>query len=231
MDFLKNFKLRLWRGDKVDETAQKPLGIIIAGPPASGKGTQCANITKQFGVVHISTGDMLRAASKSISDSEGEKMDEGDLVEDDIVVNLVKNRLSKSDVKANGFLLDGFPRTEAQALSLKEMDVEVDVVILLEVPDEKLVNRVLSRRVDSRNGNVYNINEPHKIPEDAKEHLIQRKDDTREKLSTRLTKYHKNMKAVISEYGAKVTRIDGDRAPNEVWELVERELDEVKLQK
>ena len=214
--------------------SQPALGVIIAGPPASGKGTQCENIKTQFGCVHISTGDMLRAAmKKNKSDSKaGKAMNSGGLVSDEVVIGLVKKRLSQDDVKKNGFLLDGFPRTEAQAIALKKLDLSIDCVILLEVPDEKLVSRVLGRRTDPKTGKIYNINDKAKLPpKEILERLEKRGDDTEDKLKTRLGEFHKNIEPVVKVFGDQVKAIDGDKPPGEVWEQVEKELDAVSKQK
>lgn len=208
-----------------------PLGLIIAGPPASGKGTQCANIKQQFGCVHLSTGDMLRAGMKKDKEA-AEAMKKGGLVSDDVVIRMVKDRLEQDDVQENGFLLDGFPRTEAQAVALDKFDnLDVDCVVLLEVPDEKLVSRVLGRRMDPKTGKIYNINTDLNIPEEVKKRLEKRGDDTEESLKVRLGEFHKNIEPVVKVFGDKVKRIDGDRAPGIVWEEVEKVLEAVRGKK
>lgn len=224
MDFLK----KLFKGGSSSSSDQVPLGVIIAGPPASGKGTQCENITKQFGLVHISTGDMLRAymKKKKSDSSAGAAMNSGGLVSDELVIKIVEDRLSQADVKKKGFLLDGFPRTEAQAIALKELGLSIDCVVLLEVPDEKLVSRVLGRRTDKKTGKIYNINDPKNLPPEGAE-LVTRGDDTEETLKKRLGEFHKNIEPVVKVFGDQVKRIDGDKPPGEVWEQVEKELDTV----
>lgn len=231
MDFLR----KLFKGSGAESKSDNvPLGIIIAGPPASGKGTQCENITKQFGVVHISTGDMLRAAMKkrNADSAAGEAMNKGGLVSDEVVIEIVRARLAEADVKKNGFLLDGFPRTEAQAIALQNLGVKVDCVILLEVPDEKLVSRVLGRRTDPVSKKIYNINDTDNLPpKEILDRLEKRGDDTEDKLKTRLGEFHKNIEPVVKVYGDEVRRIDGDKLPGEVWEQVEKELEAVSKQK
>lgn len=222
----------MFKGSKKSDKA--PLGIIIAGPPASGKGTQCEHIKEEFGAVHISTGALLREAMKTASaDSEvGKAMNSGGLVSDELVINLVKERLAKPDVQAKGFLLDGFPRTEAQALALQKLDMKVDVVVLLEVPDEKLVARVLGRRTDPVTGKIYNINDTANLPsKEIMDRLEKRGDDTEETLKTRLGEYHKNIEPVVKVFEQQVKRIDGDMPPNQVWENVEKVLDKVRSEK
>ena len=230
MEWLK----KVFKGGSSNNSDQVPLGVIIAGPPASGKGTQCEHITKQFGLVHISTGDILRAEmKKKKADSEaGQAMNSGGLVSDEMVIGLVKNRLAQADVKKNGFLLDGFPRTETQAITLQDLGFCIDCVILLEVPDEKLVSRVLGRRTDPKTGKIYNINDKAKLPsEEILKRLEKRGDDTEDKLKTRLGEFHKNIEPVVKVFGDQVKRIDGDKPPSEVWEQVEKELDAVSNQK
>jgi adenylate kinase len=117
-----------------------------SGAPASGKGTQCELIVAKYGLVHISTGDLLREAVKSGSElgkQAGELMEAGKLVPDDLIIGIVKDRLSKSDCAEKGWLLDGFPRTEAQASALAQMGIVADHFIYLNVPDELLVERVV----------------------------------------------------------------------------------------
>lgn len=222
MDYLKS---KLGFGSKATTKSGKPLGIIIAGPPASGKGTQCANIAKEFGVVHISTGDMLRAAKEDVGSDIGAIMNNGGLVPDELVVGLVEQRLQKGDVKTRGFLLDGFPRTKAQAVVLKNVGVEIDVVILLEVPDEKLVARVLGRRIDPVTQKTYNVNDD--VPKEVSDRWEQRGDDTEDKLKNRLGEYHKNITPITEEFGEQVRKIDGDMAPADVWKQIQTELRKV----
>jgi adenylate kinase len=126
--------------------------IIIAGAPAAGKGTQCEIIKRELGVVHLSTGDMLRAAVNEQSEL-GMKaksyIDEGKLVPDDLIINVVVERLQMPDCQSKGWLLDGFPRTRAQADALTRLGIEVDQFVLLDVPEEVLVERVTGRRTYS----------------------------------------------------------------------------------
>jgi len=131
---------------KKKKKATKALGLIICGPPAAGKGTQCEFIKEKYGVVHLSTGDMLRAAVKSgteVGKQAEAIMKAGELVPDDIMIKVIGERLEQDDVKQNGFLLDGFPRTPKQAEALKDMGVKIDSCLFLEVPDEVLIERVV----------------------------------------------------------------------------------------
>ena len=203
---------------------EKPAGsgkkILIAGPPAGGKGTQCEAIVEKFGVVHISTGDLLRAEVKKGS-PEGKEADEcmknGALVPDALIIKMVKNRLAEADVKRNGWLLDGFPRTAAQAEALKAADIVPEVMVLLQVPDSVVIERVEGRRNDPVTGKVYHMvfNPP---PEDdaVRGRLEQRKDDTREAMVSRLETYHKNVDAILAFYTDVLVRVSGNRGKHDV---------------
>ena len=135
------------------------MRIILLGPPGAGKGTQAQELMKAFSIVQISTGDMLRAAIKEGSEL-GVKakavMDQGKLVSDDIIIGLVKERIVKADC-ANGFLFDGFPRTIAQAQALVDSNIDIDCVVEIQVPDEKIVKRMSGRRVHLASGRTYHI--------------------------------------------------------------------------
>ena len=136
------------------------LKLIIAGAPASGKGTQCENIKEEFGVVHLSTGDMLRAAAAAgteVGVKAKEFMDAGKLVTDEIIIGVVKERLAMDDCTSDGWLLDGFPRTRAQADALAEAGIECDAFIFLDVPDSSLIERVVGRRTDPETGKIYHV--------------------------------------------------------------------------
>mmetsp|Transcript_82837 Transcript_82837/g.96835 ORF Transcript_82837/g.96835 Transcript_82837/m.96835 type:complete len:261 (-) Transcript_82837:395-1177(-) len=190
--------------------------IIIAGPPAGGKGTQCEQIVEKFGVVHISTGDLLRAEVKA-GTAEGMQADEfmksGGLVPDSLIITMVKNRLNQADVKEKGWLLDGFPRTKAQAQALQEAGIIPQVMVLLEVPDEVLVERIEGRRNDPQTGKVYHLkfNPPPQDDADLLARLEQRKDDTREAMVSRLATYHKNCEDILSFYTHVLFKTDGNR--------------------
>ena len=135
------------------------MRIILLGPPGAGKGTQAQNITKAFNIPQISTGDMLRAAIKAgteLGKQAKAVMDAGKLVSDEIILGLVKERIAKDDCK-NGFLFDGFPRTIPQAQALVDNGIEIDAVVELQVPDEKIVNRMSGRRVHLASGRTYHI--------------------------------------------------------------------------
>lgn len=180
------------------------MKIIILGPPGAGKGTQSQFICDVLGIPQIATGNMLREAIQAKTKTglaAKDIMDRGDLVSDDIMINLVKERIHQPDCK-NGFLLDGFPRTIAQAKALKNI-TEIDHVIELTVPDELIVERMSGRLVHLGSGRVYHklYNPPKKSDKDdvTGEDLIQRDDDREETVRKRLTIY-RELTAPLVEY-------------------------------
>jgi len=194
-----------------------PFNIIIAGAPASGKGTQCTFIEKKYGVVHLSTGDMLRAAVAAGTDTgkvAKEYMDAGKLVSDDIIINVVKERLQQSDCQKKGWLLDGFPRTRVQAESLAESGIEADCFLFLNVSDEVLVERVIGRRSDPETGKIYHMKFSPPENEVISQRLVQRSDDTEEKVKVRLEQFHTNIDAVKGSYEDILCEIDGTSVPD-----------------
>jgi len=203
-----------------------PKKIIIAGAPASGKGTQCERIRDYFGCVHLSTGDMLRAAVEAGSEV-GQKaklvMDSGGLVADDIMIKIILDRLKENDCVTRGWLLDGFPRTGAQASALTKAGVICDNFILLDVPDDVLVTRVTGRRLDPVTGNIYHMQFKPPPPEIASR-VTQRSDDTEQKLKPRLVNYHKNLSAITGFFTNKMIKVNGNRDPNEIWEEIKTKL-------
>lgn len=197
-----------------------PPKIIICGAPASGKGTQCEFIREEYGVVHLSTGDMLRAAVEANSHLGLEAksfMDKGELVPDSTIIGIVMERLQESDCVSRGWLLDGFPRTGTQADALAKAGAQCDIVILLDVPDSILVERVVGRRSDPLTGKIYHMT--YSPPEDGTiaSRLVQRSDDTEEKVKVRVAAYHKNLASILDKYKGKVFRVDGARAPKAIW--------------
>jgi len=202
--------------------------IIIAGAPASGKGTQCEMLKEKYGLVHLSTGDMLREAVKQgteVGKLAKKYMDEGALVPDDVIIGIVKDRLQSKDCVENGWLLDGFPRTEAQALALKAAGIEANSFILLNVPDETLIERAVGRRVDPVTGNIYHLtfNPP---PEEIADRLEHRSDDTEEKMKNRLAAYHQNIDNVRDSFSDILTSIDGLQAKGNVFSSIVEIIDE-----
>ena len=182
------------------------MRVILLGAPGAGKGTQAKFITEKFGIPQISTGDMLRAAVKAGTELgliAKSVMDSGGLVSDDLIINLVKERISQDDCK-NGFLFDGFPRTIPQAEALVKAGVELDHVLEIAVEDEEIVQRIAGRRVHEASGRVYHIvyNPPKVEGKDdvTGEDLVQRKDDTEETVRHRLSVYHSQTKPLVEFY-------------------------------
>jgi len=182
------------------------MKIILLGAPGAGKGTQAQFIMQQYGIPQISTGDMLRAAVKAstpLGVQAKELMDAGKLVTDELVIALVKERITQEDCK-NGFLLDGFPRTVPQADAMKTADINVDYVLEFDVPDEVIIDRMSGRRVHTGSGRVYHIKyNPPKIDDIddiTGEQLTIRKDDAQEIVSKRLVEYHQLTKPLINYY-------------------------------
>ena len=182
------------------------MRVILLGAPGAGKGTQAGFITKKFAIPQISTGDMLRAAVKAGTEL-GLKaksiMDSGGLVSDDLIINLVKERISQPDC-ANGFLFDGFPRTIPQAEALQEAGVNIDHVVEIAVEDEEIVSRIAGRRVHPASGRVYHTeHNPPKvagIDDETGDELIQRDDDQEETVRHRLSVYHSQTKPLVDFY-------------------------------
>jgi adenylate kinase len=184
------------------------MRIILLGSPGSGKGTQAQFITEKYAIPQISTGDMLRAAVREgtpLGVEAKKVMDAGGLVSDDIILGLIKERIAQADC-ANGFLLDGFPRTIAQAEGLNEMGVNIDTVIEIVVADEEIVKRMAGRRVHLQSGRTYHVEfNPPKVDgldDVTGEPLIQRDDDKEETVRKRLSVYHEQTKPLVGYYSA-----------------------------
>lgn len=184
------------------------MRIILLGSPGSGKGTQAQFITKKYGIPQISTGDMLRAAVRAgtpLGIEAKKVMDAGGLVSDDIILGLIKERIAQEDC-GNGFLLDGFPRTIAQAEGLESMHVAIDTVIEIIVEDEEIVKRMAGRRVHLPSGRSYHIeyNPPKSddVDDVTGEPLTQRDDDKEETVRRRLNVYHEQTKPLVDYYSA-----------------------------
>lgn len=190
------------------------MKFILLGAPGAGKGTQAQFLTKEFNIPQISTGDMLRAAIKAqtpMGKMAKEFMDAGKLVTDEIIIGLVKDRIAEPDC-ANGFLLDGFPRTVPQADALKAAGVEIDAVIEIDVPDSEIVNRMAGRRVHPASGRTYHITyNPPKVDDKDNEtgdDLIQREDDKAEVVLDRLKVYHEQTAPLIGYYKTEAEKND-----------------------
>ena len=205
--------------------------IIIAGAPASGKGTQCEMIREKFGVVHLSTGDMLResaAQGTEVGLLAKQYMEQGKLVPDEVIIGAVKERLAQSDAQEKGWLLDGFPRTGAQAEALKEAGIEADIFIVLNVPDADLIERVVGRRLDPVTGKIYHLTFSPPENDEVRERLTQRSDDTEEKARVRLDAYHSNMGSIRSHYNHINYEVDGTQKKNQIFDIIDRKLDTVQ---
>jgi adenylate kinase len=184
------------------------MRIILLGSPGSGKGTQAQFITEKYGIPQISTGDMLRAAVKEgtpLGIEAKKVMDSGGLVSDQIILGLIKERIAQEDC-THGFLLDGFPRTIAQAEGLIEMHVKIDHVVEIAVDDSEIIKRMAGRRVHMASGRTYHLefNKPKQegIDDVTGESLIQRDDDQEETVKKRLQVYHEQTKPLVGFYSA-----------------------------
>ena len=212
------------------------MKIILLGAPGAGKGTQAQFIMNKFAIPQISTGDMLRSAIKAgteLGKQAKTLMDAGQLVPDDLIISLVKERVAQPDC-AKGFLLDGFPRTIPQADALKSAGIAIDYVLEFDVPDEVIVERMSGRRVHQPSGRSYHIvyNPPKVEGKDdvTGEDLIIRADDKPETVLDRLAVYHKQTSPLIDYYQAeakagntKYFRLDGTQKV----EAVSQELDKI----
>ncbi|WP_028108084.1 adenylate kinase [Ferrimonas futtsuensis] len=205
------------------------MRIILLGAPGAGKGTQAQFIMEKYGIPQISTGDMLRAAIKAGTPLglEAKKvMDAGQLVSDEIIIGLVKERIAQDDC-VNGFLLDGFPRTLPQADAMKDAGISVDHVIEFDVADEVIVERMSGRRVHPGSGRVYHVvyNPPKAEGKDdvTGEELVIRADDEEATVRKRLSVYHEQTKPLVDYYSAAAEqglnqyhKLDGTQAVTEV---------------
>lgn len=190
------------------------MRVILLGAPGAGKGTQAGFITKKFGIPQISTGDMLRAAVKAGTElglQAKSVMESGGLVSDDLIINLVKERIAQPDC-AHGFLFDGFPRTIPQAEAMRDAGVSIDHVVEIAVEDEEIVKRIAGRRVHPASGRTYHIeHNPPKVAgkdDETGEELIQRDDDKEETVRHRLSVYHSQTKPLVDFY-QKLAAADG----------------------
>jgi len=209
------------------------MHLMLLGCPGAGKGTQSKFIQEKFHLSQVSTGDMLRAAIRANTPL-GQKvkviMDEGRLVSDDIMIQLVKTRIKEPDC-AKGFLLDGFPRTIPQAEALREQDIHLDYIIEINVPDEELIRRLSGRRIHPGSGRVYHLlYHPPKaegLDDITGEPLVQRPDDSEETIRQRITIYHQQTEPLINYYkqqqelnGTKYRRVSGLGTEEEVRDRI-----------
>ena len=208
------------------------MKIILLGAPGAGKGTQATFLKTKFNIPQISTGDMLRSAVTNKTElgvSAKDYMDRGLLVPDDLIINLVKLRINEDDCK-NGFLLDGFPRSIPQAQAMKDIGINIDYVIEIQVPDEDIIERLSGRRIHLESGRIYHIKYNPPIEEEKDditgEPLIIRDDDIKKTILKRLETYHQQTEPLVSFYSSWSNEnienspifisVEGTKSPNKV---------------
>jgi adenylate kinase len=205
------------------------LNLILLGPPGAGKGTQAERLRDDFGIPHISTGDILRAQvaeGTELGEQAKRYMDAGELVPDDVIIGMITERIAEGDAR-DGFLLDGFPRNSQQAEALSEalenLERRLTSVLLIDVPDEEVVRRLAGRRVCVKNpSHIYHVDfDPPKhegVCDQDGSRLIQRDDDKEETIRRRLEVYHSQTEPLVDYYdrAGLLRRFDGRRSPDEV---------------
>jgi adenylate kinase len=233
---------RRHEGGSADSIAlMSELNLILLGPPGAGKGTQAERLRDDFDLAYIATGDMLRAAvaeGTELGQKAREYMDRGDLVPDDIIIGVILERVKGDDAR-DGFLLDGFPRTIAQAEALEkalaQLGRKLTAVLMIEVPDEEIVRRLSGRRV-SKSGRVYHVEfDPPKhegrcdVDGSA---LVQRDDDKPETIRKRLDVYHQQTAPLVQYYEDRglLRRFDGTRSPTEVHDHIRATVATLRLE-
>jgi len=185
-------------------------------------------IINRYGVVHLSTGDILRAAVQegtALGTKAKDFMDRGELVPDEVIIGVVKERLAAPDCVEKGWLLDGFPRTKAQAEALENLGVAPSAFVLLNVPDEMLVERVVGRRTDPETGKIYHLKYSPPPPEVPVERLLHRSDDTEEKVKVRVKAFHEHCDAVAGCYKDVFVQVDGTQKKEVVFAAIKGAID------
>jgi adenylate kinase len=205
------------------------MRILFVGPPGAGKGTQATRLAERFGIPHVSTGDLFRAAVKqqtALGQRAETYMKAGMLVPDELTIEMLLERISQSDAR-NGFLLDGFPRTLPQAKALEEalagVGTSIDAVVVLDVPDDRIVARIVGRRTDA-SGRIWHVVYDPPPPDVGP--LVHRADDTEEAVRTRLAAYHAQTAPIVPHYASSglVRRVSGVGTPDEVFGRIEAAL-------
>ena len=208
--------------------------MILLGPPGAGKGTQAARLVEEYGVVHLSTGDILRDAvanGTELGKQAKAYMDAGDLVPDELVIGVIRERLARQDIRDQGVLLDGFPRTIAQAEALATVMAEMDlgdlVVLNITVADEVLIKRLSGRRMCDACEAIFHrdrdgVDVGDQCPKCAAGKIYQRTDDQAEAIAERLRTYHQKTAPLIGYYAERrlLIDVDGSRTPDEVHRQV-----------
>jgi adenylate kinase len=219
------------------------LNLIMLGPPGAGKGTQAERLREDFGLLHIATGDILRAevANGTPLGSEARRyMDEGELVPDAVIIGMITLRVGGGEAR-DGFLLDGFPRNEQQADALRDaldaLERRLNAALLVEVPDDELVRRLAGRRMCVKNpSHIYHVEfDPPKhagVCDQDGSRLVQRDDDREETIRKRLAVYHSQTEPLISYYDTAglLRRFDGRRTPDEVHDHIRATVATLKLE-
>jgi adenylate kinase len=207
-----------------EQTTEHDMNLIFLGPPGAGKGTIAHRVIDDLKVVQISTGDLLRAAVAAGSDL-GSKakafMDAGELVPDDLVIDLLKDRIAQDDCQG-GFILDGFPRTIPQAEAIEAAGVHIDRVVNLKVDNELIIHRLSGRRIHRPTGNIYNVN-PGGVPQPPADmpadEIYQRDDDKSEAIANRLVVYSEQTEPLIEYYIERKLLVDID-GTREIGDIV-----------
>jgi adenylate kinase len=218
------------------------LNLILLGPPGAGKGTQGQRLSADFALPYVATGDMLRAAvaeESELGKKAGSYMDAGELVPDEVIIGVIIERV-ESDEARDGFLLDGFPRNQAQAQALEEevhkLDRRLTAALLIEVTDDEVVHRLAGRRVCVKAGHNYHVDfDPPKhdgVCDQDGSRLIQREDDKEETIRRRLEVYHAQTAPLIDYYEERgvLRRFDGTRAAREVHDHIRATLATLRLE-
>ena len=218
------------------------LNLILLGPPGAGKGTQAERLVDDFDLPYYATGDILRAAVKDQTDlgkKAKEFMDSGDLVPDDLICEVIMERIDSPEA-ADGFILDGFPRTLGQADVLEKgldgVGRRITAALLLDAPDEEVIRRLSGRRICVKNGHLYHIDfDPPKregVCDQDGSRLIQRDDDKPETIERRLQVYHKETSPLVNHYDDQgiLRRFDAARPPGEVHDHIRASLATLRLE-